>query len=362
MIKTQANTPHQAFGIGIRRSKEETTLDVLYPEINTPLTGELYKALQTLIQSNATGFYPLDPQVILDSSHSALKKLHPWAKSVLDRAQKDHYSHIDMGVFILDTDADISTVEAAFFKLQLMSQRKAKPHSLNLNGLFKTLHNLAWTNKGPMKLEDVDTERLKALFTDTPLQITHVDKFPYLIHYHIPSGVRIASGSQVRLGAYLGEGTTIMPAGYVNFNAGTEGNTMVEGRISAGVVVGKNTDIGGGASIMGTLSGGNEHVIAIGEYCLLGANSGTGISLGKGCTIAAGLYVYAGMKIALYNDKKQPIALDNTVVKEGENEVNARDLSGREYLLFIQDSRSGKVLCRPNTKLIKLNESLHQHN
>ena len=150
-----------------------------------------------------------------------------------------------------------------------------------------------------------------------------------------------------------------MPAGYVNFNAGTLGNAMIEGRVSGGVVVGKNSDIGGGASIMGTLSGGNKNVISIGEKCLLGANAGTGISLGDGCTVAAGAYITAAAKVSLYNGDKQPVDIDGNVVEEGSNVVKGMELNGRSYMLYLQDSNSGKLIARPNTKLIELNESLH---
>ena len=166
----------------------------------------------------------------------------------------------------------------------------------------------------------------------------------------------------IRLGAYLGEGTTIMPAGFVNFNAGTLHNAMIKGRISAGVVVGEDSDVGGGASIMGTLSGGNDHVISVGKKCLLGANSGIGISLGDGCTVAAGLYVTAGKKITLVNESNQPVNVAGDVVSNGENIVKAAELSGSNYRLFIEDSQTGEsVICKPNTKVIQLNEALHSN-
>ena len=191
------------------------------------------------------------------------------------------------------------------------------------------------------------------------LMVSHVDKFPYMVNYHIPKGVRIADASRVRLGAYLGEGTTIMPAGFVNFNAGTLGNAMIEGRVSAGVVIGEDSDIGGGASIMGTLSGGNNHVISVGKQCLLGANSGIGISLGDGCTVAAGVYVYAGKKVALFNAKNEPVNTDGQRVESGQNIVKASTLSGSSYRLFIEDSQTGVLICKPNSKIIQLNDALH---
>ena len=230
-----------------------------------------------------------------------------------------------------------------------------------MDGAFGQLTNVAWSNLGPLLPEDVPEIRLSALAKGENLQISHLDKFPYLVNYHLPSGVRIASGNRVRLGAYLGEGTTVMPAGYVNFNAGSSGTAMIEGRVSAGVFIGDDTDIGGGASIMGTLSGGNEHVIEIKENCLLGANAGVGISLGKGCTVEAGLYITAGMKIALVNQASQPVDLEGDVVAAGQNIFKALDLSGRDNCLFIRDSRTGQIICKPNTKVISLNESLHDN-
>jgi len=234
-----------------------------------------------------------------------------------------------------------------------------KPHEINVSGIFGKMNNVAWTNKGPILPEDIATERVKWTFIGEELIVSHVDKFPYMVNFHVPNGVRIVSGSQVRLGAHLSPGTTVMPAGYINFNAGTLGNAMVEGRISGGVVVGQNSDLGGGASIMGTLSGGNKNVISIGEKCLLGANAGTGISLGDGCTIAAGVYVTAAAKVSLYDKDKQPVDINGNSVAEGENIVKGHELDGKPYLLYLLDSQTGRLTARPNTKVIELNESLH---
>ena len=348
-----------ACGFGIKRHKNEKTLDVLYPAIQTI---NLENILTQFNIKDETGFYPFSITELLNKSSSLNQAQQALIQSIDTHSKKAPYANIEYGLFILkNPNQAITTTEEAYFKLQLLSQRKVKPHALNLEQLFGSLQNIAWSNKGPILIEDIEQERLKYHTTQNPLSITHVDKFPYLVNYHIPSGVRIASGSQVRLGAYLGEGTTIMPAGYVNFNAGTMGTAMVEGRISAGVVVDTDTDIGGGASIMGTLSGGNNHVISIGAKCLLGANSGTGISLGFGCTIQAGLYLTAGMKISLYNENNTPIDIHNKEVAEGKNRVKASELSGKNHLLFLQDSQSGKVVCRTNTKTIELNHSLHKN-
>jgi 2,3,4,5-tetrahydropyridine-2-carboxylate N-succinyltransferase len=270
----------------------------------------------------------------------------------------DYYDSEVVAYFLYDQGSDVQDAVEGYFKLQAISQRHVLPHGLSLNGIFGKLNNIAWTNNGPVLPEDLPGETTKRIFA-APLTVSHVDKFPYLVNYHVPTGVRIASGSQVRLGAYLGEGTTVMPAGYVNFNAGTKGNAMVEGRVSGGVVVDVNTDIGGGASIMGTLSGGNKNVISIGKECLLGANAGTGISLGDGCTIAAGVYVTAGSKVALYDLNRRPVNLSGELVSEGDNLVKGMELNGRDNLLFIQDSRNGQLLCQPNPKTIELNAALH---
>jgi 2,3,4,5-tetrahydropyridine-2-carboxylate N-succinyltransferase len=210
----------------------------------------------------------------------------------------------------------------AYLRLHLLSHRVVRPHEINLDGIFGILPNVAWTDRGPMLPERVPTHRAGGA-----LHVRSVDKFPRMIDFVIPSGVRIADGDRVRLGAHLAEGTTVMHEGFVNYNAGTLGASMVEGRISAGVVVGDGSDIGGGASIMGTLSGGGKEVIAIGERCLLGANAGIGISLGDDCIVEAGLYVTGGTRVRLP---------DGEIVK-------ARELSGASNLLFRRNSETGAV-------------------
>lgn len=358
---------HAAFGLGLRRVHRGRTLDVLYPALALNADAELLAQIAELLDEPLTGegFYLLPHEVrfrLADLCQGTRFEVLS-AQLLNQMVVQPAYGEIDLILYVLhDPQQPVRTPEEAYFKLHLLSHRLVKPHEVNLNGAFGVLHNLAWTQKGPILPEDLDAERIKALLRGEPLVVSHVDKFPYLVNYHVPAGVRIAAGSQVRLGAYLGEGTTVMPAGYVNFNAGTAGHAMVEGRISAGVFVGDKTDIGGGASIMGTLSGGNQHVIAIGAACLLGANSGTGISLGYGCTIAAGLYIYAGMKVALYDGQNQPVDLKGQPVPEGQNVVKAAELSGRDYLLFIQDSQSGQVICKPNPRTIELNSALHAHN
>ncbi|WP_298773786.1 tetrahydrodipicolinate N-succinyltransferase N-terminal domain-containing protein [uncultured Shewanella sp.] len=371
----QADSQYQkplAFGIGVRRSKGDATLDVLFPLINFDANfGTAAVLLKATGFQQSNGFVPLSADTLNEvfnqfapfhdalGDHANVQLL----KTIVDNTEPENdYGQTDVGVFYLfDGEQAVASAEEAYFKLQCLSQRKVQPHGLCLDGAFGQLTNVAWTNVGPMLPADVETQRVKYLLEGKPLTVTHVDKFPYMLNYHIPTGVRVADVGRARLGAYLGEGTTVMPAGYVNFNAGTEGNAMVEGRVSAGVFVKKDSDIGGGASIMGTLSGGNNNVISIGEKCLLGANAGTGISLGFGSTIAAGLYIYAGMKVSLLDAQDKPVDLEGNAVAEGENIVKAISLSGREKLLFIQDSQTGQVFCKPNPKTIELNSALHSN-
>lgn len=362
-----------AFGLGIRRKRGDTVLDVLYPKVNFEknygsaalfyeachLTGSentFASISKASLQDVFAKFTPYHDEI---ESHANIKAISDILNS---ETSVTGYSEIDFGVYFLwDMKSAVESTEEAYFKLQLISQREVKPHTVSLDGVFGKLQNIAWTNYGPILPQDVASESIKYYGTNRPLEVSHVDKFPYLLNYHIPTGVRVAAGHKVRLGAHLAEGTTVMQAGFVNFNAGTLGNAMVEGRISAGVVVGKDSDIGGGASIMGTLSGGNKTVISIGENCLLGANAGTGISLGDGSTISAGCYVTAGSKVALYDAEKRPINLEGELVSEGDNVIKAVELSGRKNLLLIQDTATGKLICRPNPKSIELNEALHKN-
>ncbi len=246
----------------------------------------------------------------------------------------------------INKDTPVEDVKDAYLKLHLLSMKLVKPNTINLEGIFSALPNVAWTNQGPIHPNDL--EKLRPNY-DT-LYIRSLDKFPCLTDYVIPNGVRIADASRVRLGAYLSEGTTIMHEGFVNFNAGTLGPSMIEGRISAGVVIGKNSDLGGGCSTMGTLSGGNDVKISVGEDCLLGANSGLGIPLGDRCIIEAGLYLTGGSKVEMLNS-------DNELTET----VKASTLSGKDDLLFIRNSLTGAIQCKPNGKSVILNETLHKN-
>ena len=234
-----------------------------------------------------------------------------------------------------------------YLRLHLLSHRLVRPHGQNLEGVFGLLPNVAWTSLGPVAVDDLERVRLNARAEGLHLAVTSVDKFPRMTDYVIPKGVRIGDADRVRLGAHLAEGTTVMHEGFVNFNAGTLGTSMVEGRISAGVVVGDGTDIGGGASTMGTLSGGGNVVITIGERCLIGAEAGVGIALGDECVIEAGLYLTAGTRVTLP---------DGQIVK-------ARELNGASNIVFRRHSVTGAIEALPNNASWSgLNEMLHRHN
>jgi 2,3,4,5-tetrahydropyridine-2-carboxylate N-succinyltransferase len=232
-----------------------------------------------------------------------------------------------------------------YLRLHLLSHRLVKPHGLNLNGIFGLLSNVVWTSIGPCAVPGFEQVRARARGAGMIVSVTSIDKFPRMTDYVIPSGVRIADADRVRLGAHLADGTTVMHEGFVNFNAGTLGTAMVEGRISAGVVVGDGSDIGGGASILGTLSGGGTEVISVGENSLIGANAGIGISLGSDCVVAAGTYVTAGSKVTLPNGQV----------------VKAVELSGQDGLLFLINSATGVLEARPRGARIgiELNADLH---
>lgn len=231
----------------------------------------------------------------------------------------------------IDLDSAPTSAADAYLRLHLLSHRLVKPHGQNLDGVFGLLTNVAWTSAGPCSLVNFESTRVRLRAKYGHITVYGVDKFPRMVDYVIPDGVRIADADRVRLGAHLAAGTTVMHEGFVNFNAGTLGKSMVEGRISAGVVVGDGSDVGGGASIMGTLSGGGKEVISIGERCLLGANSGLGISLGNDCVIESGTYITSGSKITLP---------DGNVVK-------ARELSGASNLIFRRNSQNGNLEALP---------------
>ncbi len=252
-------------------------------------------------------------------------------------------------VVVLTQIADLheapSDAYDVYLRLHLLSHRLVRPHGLSLDGQFGLLTNVVWTSLGPCAVEEFEATRMRARAAGLHIQVTSVDKFPRMTDYVIPRGVRIGDADRVRLGAHLAEGTTVMHEGFVNFNAGTLGTAMVEGRISAGVTVGNGSDVGGGASIMGTLSGGGKAVISVGENSLIGANAGIGISLGNDCVVAAGTYVTAGSKVTMP---------DGSTVK-------AAELSGQDGILFLTNSETGALEARPRGARtgIELNSALH---
>jgi|TARA_B100001094_G_scaffold250936_1_gene248617 2,3,4,5-tetrahydropyridine-2-carboxylate N-succinyltransferase len=252
-------------------------------------------------------------------------------------------------VYVSDDKAPTSLPEA-YLKLHLLSYRLVKPNEINLDGIFGILQNVVWTSEGPFSIVDFKKAQLEARKANRHILVHSIDKFPRMTDYVTLPDVRIADANRVRLGAYLGSGTTIMHEGFVNFNAGSLGEAMIEGRISQGVVIDDKTDIGGGASTMGTLSGGNNVRISLGKNCLLGANSGLGIPLGDRCTVEAGLYLTASSKVEVVNDKG-----------EISKKVKASELASKSDLLFIRNSLTGSIQCRPNKKVIELNEELHSN-
>lgn len=260
---------------------------------------------------------------------------------------RDHVREVDrkvLHVVIGDLSEAPADTADVWLRLHLLSHRLVPPHGQSLDGIFGKLTNVVWTTIGPCAVDGFELTRMRAREAGLNLQVYGVDKFPRMVDYVIPSGVRIADGDRVRLGAHLASGTTVMHEGFVNYNAGTLGTSMIEGRVSAGIVVGDGSDIGGGASIMGTLSGGGKEVISIGERCLLGANAGIGISLGDDCVVAAGTYVTAGTKVTLP---------DGSVVK-------ARELSGQSGWLFLHNSVNGRVeATQRKGEGIALNAALH---
>ncbi len=265
-------------------------------------------------------------------------------------ARTDTGRGVRLSVVRTEIDLDVAPADPAdaYLRLHLLSHRLVAPHGQNLDGIFGVLSNVVWTSAGPCAVEGFEQTRMRLMAGGQRVTVYGVDKFPRMTDYVVPSGVRIADADRVRLGAHLASGTTVMHEGFVNFNAGTLGTSMVEGRIVAGVVVGDGSDIGGGASIIGTLSGGGKDVVSIGQRCLLGANAGVGISLGDDCVVEAGLYVTAGTKVT---------------VADGEHAgrvVKARELSGTANMLLRRNSTTGRVevVSRPGTT-VELNAVLH---
>ena len=337
-----------AFGIGIgTKNNNGEWLEVFYPEPMLAPSDELAAIVVACLGSHNGDIEP--SQEALTALISAL--LQNGHKQLADTITTLKASNKPVVAVMLSTDAAPLSVPQGYLKLHLLSHRLVKPHQTNISGIFGVLKNIAWTNVGAIDIKELPDRVLAARIQGTPLHVDCVDKFPKMVDYIVPTGVRIADTSRVRLGAYVGEGTTVMHEGFINFNAGTQGPNMVEGRISAGVFCGAGSDIGGGASIMGTLSGGGTEVISLGEKCLLGANAGAGISLGDRCTIEAGLYVTGGTIVTLLDDHKQ-----------ASGKSKARDLSGQSDLLFRRNSVTGAVECLTNKTAVELNSTLHTAN
>ncbi|MGF1663902.1 MAG: 2,3,4,5-tetrahydropyridine-2,6-dicarboxylate N-succinyltransferase [Kineosporiaceae bacterium] len=258
----------------------------------------------------------------------------------------DRGVHREVRTVTVDLDAPPADAVDAYLRLHLLSHRALAPHGANVSGVFGVLTTVVWTDRGPCAVDGFESTRVR-LMAGGPVTVHGVDKFPRMVDYVVPTGVRIADADRVRLGAHLAPGTTVMHEGFVNFNAGTLGASMVEGRISAGVVVGDGSDLGGGASIMGTLSGGGTHVVSVGRRCLVGANAGLGISLGDDCVVEAGLYLTAGTVVTLLSGGD-------------EQAVKARELSGAAGLLFRRHSVTGRVEAVPRPGVgVRLNPDLH---
>ena len=333
-----------AFGLGTgTRSPTGAWLEILFPQ---PL-ADPSPSLAGVLQTWSAGAELIEPSAeALQALAAALASAGEADQAALARSLSG--SPERAVVVALREDLPVRNVPEAYLKLQLLSHRLRRPHEQNLEGLFAVLPNVAWTSEGAIAVSELPARLLAARRDGRMITVHAVDKFPRMVDYVVPSGVRIADGARVRLGAWLGEGTTVMHEGFVNFNAGTEGPGMIEGRISAGVVVGAGSDLGGGCSTMGTLSGGNKTRIRVGRECLIGANAGIGISLGDRCTVEAGLYVTAGARVSL---------LDETGSLQ--RVVTARELSGGSDLLFRRNSQSGAIECLSNRAAIALNTALH---
>jgi 2,3,4,5-tetrahydropyridine-2-carboxylate N-succinyltransferase len=336
-----ANTLH-GFGLGVAsKNSRGEILDVYYPAPLANISGELASALHGVSGE-------IDAATIQSLVSDLRAAEHDSLAAVAERLASADKAVVASS---LSDNAPPQTVGDAYLKLHMLSHRLVKPHGTDLSGIFALLPNVAWTDEGAIDLDELPDRQLTARLSGKVLEVSSVDKFPKMTNYVVPTGVRIAHSARVRLGAYLGSGTTVMHEGFINFNAGTEGPGMVEGRISAGVMVGKGSDLGGGCSTMGTLSGGGNIIISVGEECLIGANAGLGIPLGDRCTIEAGLFVTAGTKVVLLDDARNVVET-----------VAARDLASRSDLLFRRNSLSGSVECLTNKTAIELNESLHANN
>lgn len=331
-------------GSGTRNTKGEW-LEVWYPQPQLDAKPELASVLNNWAGKSGT---PLDESATNELSAALSEAGSKKSAELLEQLAKGKGTAV---ICILTEDAGPQDVPSAYLKLQMLSNRLVKPYGTDLTGIFACLPNVAWTSEGAIDIRELEQRGIAARASGKPLVVNSVDKFPRMTDYVVPSGVRIADASRIRLGAYLGEGTTVMHEGFVNFNAGCEGPNMIEGRISAGVFVGAGSDLGGGCSTLGTLSGGGNIVISVGRECLIGANAGLGIPLGDRCTIEAGLFLTAGTKVRLLDETGEEVKI-----------VKAAELSGQPGLLFRRNSQTGSVECLSNRSAVELNDALHSHN
>ena len=332
-----------AMGVGTQNKKGQW-LEVFYQKPVYQPSADLIAAAKSVGYSGGNAAIAISPAQLADLAGQLNGEQAELAKK-LSASKKPCV------LTVLETDEQPTSTPEVYLKLQLLSQRLVKPHGIILAGMFGLLPNVAWTNKGAIDLDELADAQLEARINGELLEVNSVDKFPKMTDYVVPKGVRIADTARVRLGAYVGEGTTIMHEGFINFNAGTAGTSMVEGRISAGVFVGEGSDLGGGCSTMGTLSGGGNIIISVGKNSLIGANAGIGIPLGDRCTVESGLYITAGTKVALLDDKNNLVEI-----------LKARDLAGKNDLLFRRNSQTGAVECKTNKTAIELNNELHANN
>ena len=340
------------FALGLGVGTKSAAGDLLEVYYNAPILNADAKLVEAV--AGAVGY--TGGNVSIDIDAAQLKALEAAFLSVGAEDQAEITEVLEgtsqpLVICILETDDAPTTTAEVYLKLSLISHRLVKPHGQNLTGIFGLLPNVAWTNEGAIALDELPGRQLAARAQGRILQVTSVDKFPQMTNYVVPAGIRVGDASRIRLGAHVGEGTTVMHEGFINFNAGTLGVSMVEGRISAGVVVGNGSDLGGGCSTMGTLSGGNNVIISVGENALLGANAGLGIPLGDRCTLEAGLYVTGGSKVTILDDQNNEVAT-----------VKASELAGKSDLLFRRNSQNGRIEVKTNKSAIELNAELHSHN
>ena len=345
-----SDTEIYSFALGLAsKDSKGGIIEVYYPDPRLNPSSEIARVvLASERYTTGNGFWELSKED-LDSLQS--KFFASDEKSLAEICKKIRLSDKVKLLTVIRENNAPSSIPEAFLQLHLLSHRLAKPNELNLDGIFSILRNIAWTNKGAITVEDLPKKQLEARIKGEVLEVYSIDKFPKMTNYIVPDGVRVADAARIRLGAHIGEGTTVMHEGFVNFNAGTEGTAMVEGRVSAGVVIGENTDLGGSCSTMGTLSGGGTEIISVGKNCLIGANAGIGIPLADGCIVEAGLYVTAGTKVNLIDG-------DGKLIKT----VKAKEISSIKDLLFRRNSLSGAVECIPTKSTISLNDALHSHN